>query len=52
VTAVDGSEIHLEADSVCVHGDSPGAVAIASAVRKALSDNGVQLSAFAAPGTA
>jgi len=28
--AVDGSLVDLEADSICVHGDSPGAVAIRS----------------------
>ena len=24
VTAIDGSTVHIEADSICVHGDSPG----------------------------
>jgi UPF0271 protein len=52
VTAVDGSEVELEADSVCVHGDSPGAVAMALAVRNALSVAGVRLAAFAPPPTA
>ena len=42
VTATDGAEVALEADSVCVHGDSPGAVAMARAVRDALSGNGVR----------
>lgn len=36
VTAVDGTEVAVEVDSVCVHGDTPGAVAIARAVRAAL----------------
>jgi UPF0271 protein len=52
VTATDGAEVELEADSVCVHGDSPGAVAMARAVRDALSGNGVRLTAFAPPPTA
>jgi len=34
-------------DSVCVHGDSPGAVAMAERVRDALADAGVELAAFA-----
>ncbi|GAB2985889.1 5-oxoprolinase subunit PxpA [Nocardioides montaniterrae] len=34
-------------DSLCVHGDSPGAVAIAAAVRAALSESGVEVAAFA-----
>ena len=33
VTAVDGSQVSVRPDSVCVHGDTPGAVAIARAVR-------------------
>jgi len=49
VTAVDGTQVELEADSVCVHGDSPGAVAMATAVRRALEAAGVRLSAFAQP---
>lgn len=47
VQALDGSTITLEADSVCVHGDTPGAIAIARAVRDALDDAGVHLAAFA-----
>jgi UPF0271 protein len=49
VTAVDGSDVEVVADSVCVHGDSPGAVAMARAVRAALSGAGVQVVAFAPP---
>jgi UPF0271 protein len=46
VTACDGSEVTLEMESVCVHGDSPGAVRIATAVRDRLIANGVDLKAF------
>ncbi len=49
VVAVDGTEVDVQADSVCVHGDSPGAVAMARAVRKALSGAGVRVAAFAPP---
>jgi 5-oxoprolinase (ATP-hydrolysing) subunit A len=35
--------------SLCVHGDTPGAVAIASAVRTALVDAGHELAAFGSP---
>ena len=45
--AVDGSTVRIEADSVCVHGDSPGAVAMATGVRDALRAQGVELAAFA-----
>lgn len=48
VTAVDGSTVPVEATSICVHGDSPGAVAMAQAVRAALDEAGVEVSSFAA----
>ncbi|CNF42341.1 LamB/YcsF family protein [Mycobacterium tuberculosis] len=47
VVAVDGSEVALKARSICVHGDTPGAVALARSVRAALSAAGVALEPFA-----
>ncbi|KUI36883.1 LamB/YcsF family protein [Mycobacterium sp. GA-2829] len=46
VTAVDGSTIDISVKSVCVHGDSPGAVRIATAVRERLTAEGVTLAPF------
>jgi UPF0271 protein len=46
VTAVDGSTIPISVESVCVHGDSPGAVQIAHAVRDRLTASGVALAPF------
>lgn len=46
IRAVDGSILKIAADSICVHGDSPGAVAMAVAVRAALSDAGIRIKAF------
>ena len=46
VAAVDGSMIPITVESVCVHGDSPGAVQIANAVRDRLVADGVELKAF------
>lgn len=46
VGAVDGSTIPIVAESVCVHGDSPGAVQIANAVRDRLTADGVALKSF------
>jgi len=46
VAAVDGTVIRVEVESVCVHGDSPGAVGIAGAVRDRLLAGGVDLEAF------
>ena len=36
VNATDGSRIAIDADTLCLHGDTPGALAIAKAVRHAL----------------
>lgn len=47
VSAIDGSMIDVDAESICVHGDSPGAVQIATAVRRRLEAEGVTLKAFA-----
>jgi UPF0271 protein len=46
VDAVDGSTIPITVESVCVHGDSPGAVQIANAVRDRLVADGVELKPF------
>ncbi|WP_237569762.1 LamB/YcsF family protein [Mycolicibacterium lacusdiani] len=46
VTASDGSTIPITVESVCVHGDSPGAVRIAAAVRDRLVADGLRLRAF------
>jgi UPF0271 protein len=43
VRAVDGTEVPVAADSLCVHSDTPGAVAVARAVRAALERAGVVL---------
>ncbi|MCO1655245.1 LamB/YcsF family protein [Pseudonocardia humida] len=46
VVAVDGSAVEVRAESACVHGDSPGAVAMARAVRDRLEAAGVALRPF------
>jgi UPF0271 protein len=46
LTAIDGSRVRLRADSICVHGDSPGAVDMARAVRARLDAAGVTLRPF------
>ena len=46
ITAVDGTEIEVRADSICTHGDSPGAVEMARAVRTALTGAGVDIAPF------
>ncbi|KGJ02095.1 UPF0271 protein [Paracoccus halophilus] len=41
IEALDGTMLRLEADSICVHGDSPGAVEMAARTRQVLLENGV-----------
>ncbi|MCS5720380.1 LamB/YcsF family protein [Herbiconiux sp. CPCC 203407] len=48
LTAIDGTDIALSAETVCVHGDAPGAVAVARAVRAALEGAGLTIAAFTA----
>jgi UPF0271 protein len=46
VVAVDGTPVPVAVDSICVHGDTPGAVELARAVRTALEAAGLQPAAF------
>ena len=46
VAAIDGTQIVVSVESVCVHGDSPGAVQIAGAVRDRLKAAGTDIEAF------
>jgi len=41
--ATDGRQIAIEAHTICIHGDTPGCVAIAAAVAAALREAGVAL---------
>lgn len=43
VTSIDGKEISIAADSICVHGDNPEAVNFVSLIRKSLEDEGIEL---------
>lgn len=46
VRAIDGSILRIRAESICMHGDSPGAVAMATAVKSALGNAGVSIGSF------
>jgi UPF0271 protein len=46
VTASDGSEVPVNAQTLCIHGDTPGAPDIAAAVARTLRQEGVTLRAF------
>ncbi|MGR2752982.1 LamB/YcsF family protein [Agromyces arachidis] len=47
VAAHDGERVELRPDSLCLHGDTPGAVGLARAVRAALDAAGHELRPFA-----
>lgn len=47
IEAVDGSILRMPAQSICVHGDTPGAVAVAAAVRAGLEASGISIKSFA-----
>lgn len=47
VTASDGSRVRVDARSLCLHGDTPGAAGLAVRVREALGAAGVRVGAFA-----
>ncbi|MDQ6655028.1 MAG: LamB/YcsF family protein [Verrucomicrobiota bacterium] len=41
VRAIDGSDVEVTADTICLHGDTPGAVEFARALRLCLSQTGI-----------
>ncbi|HDR15018.1 MAG TPA: LamB/YcsF family protein [Desulfobacteraceae bacterium] len=43
VTAIDGTELELEAQTLCVHGDTPGAVDLVRSIRQRLEDSGIKV---------
>lgn len=46
VVSVSGKTIKVQLDTVCIHGDTPGAVEIARAVKAALKDSGIEVRPF------
>ena len=49
---VTGSSLEVEAATVCIHGDTPGAAVTARALREKLMEAGITLAPFAKPGAA
>lgn len=49
VTTAGGREIAVAADTACIHGDTPGAVAMARALRRALATAGIEVRAPSVP---
>jgi UPF0271 protein len=48
IDAIDGSRIALEVETICVHGDTPGAATLTSRIRAALTGAGVSVLAVGA----
>jgi 5-oxoprolinase (ATP-hydrolysing) subunit A len=48
VVAIDGTPVSLEADTICVHGDTPGADRLAARIRAGLEQAGVVVKAVGA----
>jgi UPF0271 protein len=48
VRTVEGEDIAIDFDSVCIHSDTPGAVALIEATRTSLNNNGIQIAPVAA----
>lgn len=47
IRAVDGQDIRVDAESICVHGDSPGAVLMARRIRELFDAEGIPLAPIA-----
>jgi UPF0271 protein len=43
VTGIDGSEIQIEAESICIHGDNPSAIEMAKSLKHHLEKNGIKI---------
>ena len=43
VIAIDGSEIRLQADTICVHGDNPDALGLVKNIRESLIASGIEV---------
>ncbi|EJK83666.1 LamB/YcsF family protein [Agrobacterium rhizogenes] len=49
IPTIGGRKLPVQAASICVHGDTPGAVAMAQSLRNALAAEGIEFASFARP---
>ena len=47
IRAIDGTDVRVDAQSICVHGDSPGSIAMAAETKRMLQDAGITIAPFA-----
>ena len=50
IRAIDGTDVRVDAQSICVHGDSAGAIAMATKTKRMLQQAGVTIAPFTARG--
>jgi len=43
VVAIDGTKIEVRADTLCIHGDTPGVVAIAKRIQDRFARDGIRI---------
>jgi len=43
VVCIDGSEIKLTADTICVHGDNPSALSLVQNIKETLQASGIEI---------
>lgn len=46
IRAIDGTEVRVDAQSICVHGDSPGSIEMAAETRRLLQAAGIEIAPF------
>lgn len=46
VKSIDGTSVHISAQTICVHGDTPGAVEMIKAIKQKLEQNNIKLQSF------
>ena len=49
VIAIDGTRVPITMDTICVHGDTPGAAALAARIRAALAASGIDVKSIGQP---
>jgi len=49
VRTVDGADLSMQFDSVCIHSDTPGALDLIHATRELLTSNGIEICGISAP---
>jgi UPF0271 protein len=48
VVSIDGAVVPLDADTICIHGDTPGAATLARIIRSALEASGATIASLSA----